>query len=173
MPAIVNDGSVRILKLMKDHLTFWFAVGKTSSWPDDDNPPQESVQTALIDDIQGLKKVDTINFVKEDSNGTIVFGDKKYSVVNEQDIYDQDAIYMYFSATLKFEEFPIVTFRQTALLVDVIPKAGHESDDPLLPENVNSYGKMIAYVNHVPKVRVGYGKDLIEFLIKLEGQITT
>jgi len=173
MPAVVNDGNVRILKLMKDNLTFWFAVGRTSSWSDDNNPPAESVTTEMIDEIQGLKRVDNIQFVKEDPAGNIIFKDKRYSVVAEEDIYVQDAVWLYFSAWLLFDKFPVVTFRQTALLVDVIPASGHETDDPLLPANVSSFGKMIAYVNHVPRVRVAYGKDLIEFVLKFEGQVTS
>jgi len=173
MPAVVNDGNVRILKLMKDSLTFWFAVGRRSPWPDDTKPPAERVTTEMIDEIQGLKRVDNIQFVKEDPAGSIVFRNKRYSVVAEADIYAQDAVWLYFSAWLLFDKFPVVTFRQTALLVDVVPAPGHETDDPLLPANVRSFGKMIAYVNHVPRVRVAYGKDLIEFVLKFEGQVTS
>lgn len=176
MPAVVNDGCVRLWKLAKDNLNFWFAVGRITPWSNENNPPAENVAVETIDEIQGLKKVDTIQFVKEDLNGTIVIntaeGLKRFGVVAEADIYDQDAVWLYFSAWLIFDTFPVITFRQTALFVDVVPVTGHETDDVLLPEEVVNYGKMIAYVNHAPRTRVAYGKDLLEFVIKLEGQVT-
>jgi hypothetical protein len=173
MPAVVNDGNVRILKLMKDNLTFWIAVGRTSAWPNESSPPAETVTTETIDQIQGLKRADLVQFVKEDANGTIIFKDKKYSVVEEADIYTDDAIWLYFSGWLLFDQFPVVTFRQTAIFVDVIPTSGNEGKDVLLPSQVQSYGKMIGYVNHLAKTRVSYGKDLVEFVLKMEGQVTT
>lgn len=172
MPIVVRRGSIRLAKIAKDNLTFWFGVGRVSPWADENNPPVEVDTTVVIEQIQGFKRVETVLFVKEDPNGQIVFRDRKFSPVSEENIYDQDARYLYFSAWLMFDQFPVVTFRQTGLFVDVVPLPGYEGRDVLLPQQVN-FARMIAYVNHPPRRRVSWGKDLIEMVLEFTSVYTS
>lgn len=173
MPALVKDGCARILKSVKDNLVLWIGVGKTTPWEDEDNPPAESLDATTITDIQGLKKVDIVQFVVEDPTGEVIFKNKRYRRVDDTGIYLNDARWLYVGAWLIFDEFPVVDFRQTALFTDVIPTSGNENREILLPSQVQSYGVMLAYVNHHVRHRVSYGKDLVEMVIELEGQVTS
>lgn len=172
MPIVTGNGCVRIAKCLKDNLVFWFGIGRVTPWPNDNNPPQESADKVIIDEVQGYRKVTSVMFVREDPDGTIVFKDKRYSVVEEENIYTQGARWLYFSAWLMFDQFPVVTFRQTGLFVDVVPVPGSEGKEILLPNEVQS-SRMIAYVNHQPRVRVKWGKDLIEFVLDIRYVLTS
>lgn len=172
MPIVTNTGCVRLCKLMKDNFTFWFGVGRTTPWTNESNPPQETANTTVISEIQGFKRVEQVLYVVPDNNGTIIFKGQKYRVVNEQNIYTDGARYLYFSAWLMFDDFPVVTFRQTGLFVDVVPQSGYENYDILLPTQVQSY-RMIAYVNHQPRIRVSWGKDLLEMIVEAQGVLTS
>lgn len=172
MPIVVNQGCTRVLKELKDSCVFWFAVGRTTAWLDEQNPPSEDATRTDIEEIQGFKKVERVAFVKPDPMGTISFKGQNYKVVPDTDVWAELPLYLYFSAWLLFDQFPVVTFRQTGLYVDVVPTPGSEGKDILLPDEVQSK-RLVAYVNHHPRVRVSYGKDLLEMIVKLEGVLTS
>lgn len=172
MPLIVRQGSVRICKLIKDGLIFWVGVGRTTPWPNENSPPAEDPTLTTLQEIQGYKRVDSVQFVVEDPNGTILFRNRRYRIVPEQNIYTEGARWLYLTATLLFDQFPIVTFRQTGIFVDVVPTAGNENKDVLLPNQVQS-ARLIGYVNHQPRIRVSWGKDVLEFVLQIEGVLTT
>lgn len=172
MPIIVDIGCVRIAKLMKDNFEFWIGLGRTTPWDNDDNPPQETSSVDIISDICGLRKAEIVSFVVPDAAGDIVFRGARYRRVNDNEIYSVKSRWLYIATWFEFDLFPLVTFRQTAVFVDVIPRVGFEGYKMLLPNQIQSYGIMLGYINHYPRKRVFYGKDVVELILDVEGKLT-
>jgi hypothetical protein len=173
VPAIVKVGMIRMALTFKNNEEFWFVVGRTQTpWDDETNPPQESVDTVMLTEIGGLQKAQTVSLCYPDLNGVIEFRGQRYSLVSDDYAYDYDSRYLYCSTILKFDEFPLVTFRQFGLLVGVVPTAGNETKSILLPEEVQDYGKLLGYVNIPPISRTAGSKNLLEIVIELVPEVT-
>lgn len=84
MAIATNSGHVsRAIDLYKKAGKY-FSVGKTSAWTDETTPPDPSADTYKIDELVALKKVDNVQLVVPDNeNGTIVYRDSKWRIVQE------------------------------------------------------------------------------------------
>jgi len=174
MPATVKVGMIRLVLTFKNNEVIWFAVGRTQTpWDDEKNPPAESVDTVSLTEIGGLQKAQTVSLCYPDPNGAIEFKGQKYSLVSDDHAYDYDSRFLYCSTLLKFDTFPLVTFRQFGIQVGVVPKAGYETNTVLTPDQVQDYGKLIGYVNHPPIIRTSGSKNLLEIVIELVPEVTT
>jgi len=174
MPATVKVGMIRFALTFKNNEVFWFVVGRTlTPWDDETNPPVESVDTVSLTEIGGLQKAQTVSLCYPDTNGTIEFRGQRYSLVSDDRAYEHDSRFLYCSTLLKFDEFPLVTFRQFGIYVGVVPKAGYETSNVLEPDQVQDYGKLIGYVNHPPIIRTAGSKNLLEIVIELVPEVTT
>jgi len=107
-----------------------------------------------------------------DPNGEIEFKGQRYRLVSDENAYEYDSRFLYCSTLLKFDEFPLVTFRQFGIYVGVVPKVGYEDRSVLTPDQVQDYGKMIGYVNHPPLVRTAGSKNLLEIVIEFVPKVT-
>jgi hypothetical protein len=173
MPATVKVGMIRLALIFKRNEVFWFVVGRTQTpWVNELNPPPESVDTRFLTEIGGLQKAQTVSLCYPDPNGTIEFRGQRYSLVSDEQVYDYDSRYLYCATVLKFDEFPVVTFRQFGLHVGVVPVAGKEHKTVLLPDEVAYWGKLIGYVNHPPVIRTPRSKNLLEIVIELVPRVT-
>ena len=174
MPATVKVGMIRTLLTFKNNEVFWFIVARTQTpWGNENSPPAESVDTVLLTEIAGLQKAQTVSLCYQDANGVIEFRGKRYSLVSDNNAYDYDSRYLYCSTILRFDTFPVVTFRQFGILAGVVPKVGSEYKDILLPSDIADYGKLIGYVNHPPIIRTAGCKNLLEIVIELIPMVTS
>jgi hypothetical protein len=174
MPATVKIGMIRVLLRFKGNEVFWFVVGRTQTpWDDENSPPTESVNTTALTEIGGLQRAQTVSLCYPDPDGAIEFRGQRYSLVSDDHAYDYDSRYLYCSTLLKFDEFPVVTFRQFGVHVGVVPTSGNENKDILLPNEVADYGKLIGYVNHPPVIRTAGSKNLLEIVVELLPKVTT
>jgi len=174
MPATTKIGQIRQTLTFKNSETFWFVVGRTQTpWEDEQNPPSESVDTTSLSEIAGFAKAQSVFLCYPDENGSIEFRGQRYSLVlNDDNAYDNDSRFLYCSTLLKFDEFPVVTFRQYGLVVGVVPTSGNENKTVLLPDEVLDPGKLICYVNHPPIVRSVGSKNLLEIVIESIPKVT-
>ena len=168
--ACVYSGDVLTALSLKNNNTFWVAVGHTSAWTDESSPPAEDLTITDIDDIQGFKKCDTVSLCVPDAAGTIEFRGQNYKLVADSDAYTEVARYIYFRADLKYDQFPVVTYRQTGLYANTTPATGYESNDILTPAEVASNGTLRYYHNHSPVYRTADSVDIIEIIIEIQGQ---
>jgi len=174
MPATVKVGMIRLALTFKNNEVFWFVVGRTQTpWDNEASPPQEDVDTVSLVEIGGLQRAQTVSLCYPDPNGAIEFRGQKYSLVSDEYAYDYDSRFLYCSTLLKFDEFPLVTFRQFGVSVGVIPKPGYETNLVLTPDQVLNYGVLIGYVNHPPLIRTAGSKQLLEIIIELVPKVTT
>jgi hypothetical protein len=174
MPATVKVGMIRLALLFKNSETFWFVVGRTQTpWDDERNPPVESVDTVSLTEIGGLQKPQTVSLCYPDPVGAIEFRGQRYSLVSDANAYEYDSRFLYLSTLLKFDTFPLITFRQFGVLVGVVPKVGYETNAVLTPDQVQDYGKLIGYVNHPPIMRSAGSKNLLEIVIEFVPKVTS
>lgn len=171
MGAFVNNGCVKTVLTLKNNVVFWAAVGRTSPWTNENNPPIEEITVQDIVEIQGFKKIDFISACKEDVNGEIIFKDKKYSIVSDVNAYSYGARWVYVRAILLYENFPLCTYRQIGIYADTVPSAGHETKNILLPSQVDSNGALMIYNNIPPVIRDANSKNIIEAVIEIQGQV--
>ena len=173
MPATVKVGMIRLALTFKNNEVFWFVVGRTQTpWDYEASPPQEDVDTVSLVEIGGLQRAQTVSLCYPDPNGAIEFRGQKYSLVSDEHAYEYDSRFLYCSTLLRFDEFPLVTFRQFGVSVGVIPKPGYEANMVLTPDQVLNYGVLIGYVNHPPVVRTAGSKQLLEIVIELVPKVT-
>jgi len=174
MPATTKVGQIRGTLTFKNNEEIWFIVGRTQTpWEDEQNPPEESVDTVMLEEIGGAIKAQTVSLCYPDPNGTIEFRGERYSLVDDANAYNYDSRYLYCSAMLKFDEFPVVTFRQYGVTVGLVPTSGNEGKSVLWPEEVADFGKLIGYVNHPPIIRTAGSKNLLEIVIVSTPKVTT
>jgi hypothetical protein len=174
MPATVKVGMIKLVLTFKNNEEFWFVVGRTQTpWNDESNPPVESVDTVSLTEIGGLQKAEVVSLCYPDPEGAIEFRGQRYSLVSDDHAYDYDSRFLYCSTLLKFDTFPLVTFRQFGVQVGVVPRVGYEGSNVLTPDQVQDYGKLIGYVNHPPVIRTAGSKNLLEIVIELVPEVTT
>jgi hypothetical protein len=173
MPATVVVGTVKQALFMKNEWVWWFLVARTETpWPNENEPPSESIDTSSLSEVGGYQKAETVSLCKEDPNGSIEFQGQKYSLVTDADAYTERARWIYASTILKFDIFPVVTFRQFGTTADLTPAQGHENDNVLLPNQVSDPGKLLAYVNHPPIIRTSSSKNVLEMVIEILPKVT-
>lgn len=141
--AIVRlDGHVsRALRFMEED-DVYIAIGKTSPWDNESQPPVPNVNEPQVELI-AMKKVETkILVVLDDEEGTIQYLDHKYSPVAPTDAYTKGARWVYCMSYLNYSEAPIsVAFRQVALQTGVVRKSSVPAAQyVLLPEEIENVG---------------------------------
>ena len=119
----------------------YIALGKTSSWSDEENPPEPTGMETDMVEVLGFKRVDQKFFVVEDLvEGTLSFRDKKWRIVEPGDIFSEGSRWVYVSASIVGSELPLTDYRQVGLFSGLIPNVGFEGMDVLTPGQVNSRG---------------------------------
>lgn len=172
MPATTMVGMINMAIAYKNAKTFWFVVARTQTpWANEGSPPAESTTVTSLSEIAGLQRAQTVSLCYPDPNGSIRFRGQNYTLVSDANAYSYDSRFLYLSTLLLFDTFPVVTFRQTGIHVDVVPVAGKENATILLPADVSSYGTLLAYVNHPPIYRTVGSKNLLEVVIELVPQV--
>jgi hypothetical protein len=173
MPATVNHGMIRTLITFKNNEVIRFVVGRTQTpWTNEQSPPAEVVTTTMVDEIAGFKKADTVSLCYPDPAGSIEFRGQRFTLISDDLAFTQDSRFLYCSGLLKFDLFPVVTFRQHGIVVGVIPTPGNETKDVLLPTEVSFVGRLVAYVNHPPVIRTAGSKNLLEMVVELIPKVT-
>lgn len=70
------------------------------------------------------------------AGGSIYYRDTQWRIVDPGDAYLEAARWVYLEANLMYDDFPLpLDFRQVGWYSGLEALAGHEADDPLLPEN--------------------------------------
>lgn len=142
MAVVRLDGHVsRALRFMEED-DVYIAIGKTSPWDNESQPPVPTVNEPLVD-LVAMKKVETkILVVLDDENGTIQYFDHKYSPVAPEEAFEKGARWVYCMSYLNYSEAPIsVSYRQVALQTGVVRKSSVPSAQyVLLPEEIQDMG---------------------------------
>ncbi|NRS15809.1 hypothetical protein HP398_05095 [Brevibacillus sp. HB1.4B] len=156
-------------KLFKDGNVF-IAVGKTSPWnPETPEKIPDVSYGQTITEIVALKRAEQVKFVTpDDTNGTIEQFGQKWRIIDEAEARDTDCRWVYVQAWLRYDEFPICTYRQTGVyagtvLVDGVPINLQVAK----PEQVVDYGFLLTVTNQSPIAREVTHRENIEYILEL------
>ncbi len=81
MSIVTNDGrSLRAVDYVADAETVYFAIGRTTPWPNEEAPPDLSHST-MMEEIIGYKKADLVTTVIPHESGEIVYKNANWKLV--------------------------------------------------------------------------------------------
>lgn len=147
---------------MKNGDDLWVVMGKTSVWTDEESPDAPLPgDITIVEPIVAIK-VAVKHLVKEvteeaylllaEAERTAVVIDETLvylQLVEDDDVYTESARYLYFSVTYDpiIEGHPDFTsFRVYYATSGLVPSAGYENSDWLVPDNIDEYG-FVEYEN--------------------------
>jgi hypothetical protein len=126
--------------------TLWMVAGKTSAWPDENNPTLPSgIETSVVDP-QFAKKLSQIMNVYPGTSGNYdleVEGTYWKIATTEAIAYANSARYLYLKCLFSRLTGPSVEVRSFGIVSGLTCTPGNESSDLLLNTQILSYGKLM------------------------------
>lgn len=168
-------GHVMVAKEFKNNLSnLWYAMARTTAWPDEEVPPAEDMLTNSLDDIVALKKFDSAQLVAPLSNtsGTISDSDvityegQDWVLISDENALTNGARYVYLNVTINPGDFPYVVYRQVGIYQGVTPAVTTNTSNILLPNQVSDYGTLIGYDNRLSQRYSNNMRILEKFVLK-------
>jgi hypothetical protein len=153
--TIMYEGSVESALDLKA-ATLWLCfAGMTTPWSDDANPPTPAPgETAIAEplvyikaSVQHLCRPVTLvewEALAMDARVPVPINGIYYAYVDDEDAYTEVARWLYVQVTINptGSGHPAGAFRMLRLLKGLVPAAGYEGADWLVPANVSSRGKL-------------------------------
>lgn len=135
----------------------YFAIGKSSPWADDNNPPDEDFQAIELDDIIGYKKVETaylVRPVKEDETADIQYREEGWMIVPYDKAIKEGSRWVYLKTNMLYNELPLGYYRQVGIYTGVVKEVNvPPGQDNLLPGEVSNTGILEVLDNRQPSNR--------------------
>lgn len=160
MAVATYNSHVESAKYFLDkNATTYLAIGKTSAWSDEENPPQDDPNATKLDEVIGYKKADKVSLCRplvsgEETTFTkIVYGNKTWVLVPKEKATEEGAKWLYAHATIEADDLPLGMYRQVGVHVDLTPSGGIAKLN-LLPSEVGSTGTLMAIDNREPQNRI-------------------
>ncbi|MFE1631040.1 hypothetical protein ACFLFF_30360 [Brevibacillus reuszeri] len=157
------------VKLVKDGAVF-IGVGKTTPW--NENNPEKVPDVAYnqtISEFVALKRADQVSFILPDNtNGTIEQFGQKWRVVDEAEARDKDCRWVYVQAWLRYDEFPICTYRQTGVYAGTVLAQGVPINKQVVAiDQIADIGFLLTLTNQSPIEREATHRESIEYIVEL------
>lgn len=83
MAIATTDGHVNRALDFFHHKGKYFIIGGTKPWADETTPPQPSIDSFMLNDVVGLKRVDNLFLVVPDEKGSIQYRSQNWRRVQE------------------------------------------------------------------------------------------
>jgi hypothetical protein len=134
-------------------LTPWMVFGRITPWDDENNPPLPSTETSVTEP-QFAKKISQIRQVYPGTSGDYdieLEGTYWKIAITDNDIYANNARYVYVKFVADRGAGPAITVRQFGIIKDIVAITGHTSDTLLLDAYVSSYGRLL-YLDNRKKI---------------------
>jgi hypothetical protein len=148
----------------------YVAFGKTSSWPDDNVPPDPDPLATQVDEVVGYKKVTKNVLVVPDNAGTIEIYGVMWREVAQVDAYTELARHVWVQGQLNYDEFPVnIFYREIGIYTGLVREATDELANPgrtaLLPAHVDDPGILEYIYNDKPIPRHLNRRDIINVVL--------
>jgi len=136
----------------------YMAIGKTSAWDNDANPPEEDSNTEALTEIIGYKKVSQFSLARPLNTGettsypVVTYGGQQWVLIPADKAFEEKARWVYVSAKIDPLDLPSGFFRQIGVYLDLVPKSGVTKQN-LLPSEVESAGRLQFFENREPQNR--------------------
>jgi len=136
----------------------YFAIGRTTPWPDENNPPNPTGNETSVEEVIGYKAVTEQYFVKPDpnaneSNGGIYYRGQWYAKTTDPNEAKSGGYkWVYLSTIIAYDELPLQTYRQVGVYVGLQKAKGVDKSN-LLPSEVADPGTLEVIDNRKPQYR--------------------
>lgn len=150
LPVTTTVGHVSRAISFQEMNSIYFALGRTSPWAgeieaaeagEEFSAPLPSVEATELDELIGMKKVDTKALVVPDDEGSIVYRDRTWRRISAEEAIQLGAHWVYIEASIYYDELPATAYRQIGVFSRVALKEGVlESQSILLPSDIKSIG---------------------------------
>ncbi|WCS68734.1 hypothetical protein Goe19_00930 [Bacillus phage vB_BsuM-Goe19] len=145
----------------------YFAIGRTSPWEDDNNPPSPNSDMTSLDELIGFKKLDSIQLVVPDDSGTISYRESNWKPVAKEEAYTKKAKWVYIETTIKYDELPLGFYRQIGVYTGLVIKKDVDlGKTALLPDDVENAGVLEVVDNRKPSNRLEDQKEKLTMIIE-------
>jgi hypothetical protein len=168
--AVLTDFKVYQAINFVNNNVFWVGIAQnTTEWADEYDPPAPSPSVSELTEPISYQRVllSDAFLVVPLSGGEIEYIDERYTQVDEEDAYTENAHYVYVKAVFDGNDHPLVEFRQYGLYINLTPANGYENYYALLPSQVDDVGVLVAYNNVCKHQRELYKREFIEFIIEV------
>ncbi len=131
-----------------DVADLWLVIGRSTAWPDDENPEVPDVAATEVTEVIGAKVATAQWVYRDDASGTEVFLSNgvvtRWTIVTTlEDAITNDAHHVLVSSVITGTELPLDTFREigvySGLEATAITPSGQ---DQLLPTEIEDYGTL-------------------------------
>lgn len=144
-------GCARRALIIKQNSTFWIGVGRTTPWDDENDPPDETRLDELTEPIIFVRAWNVSLCKPVLADGDVVYRGQHYAFVSDARAVDEMARFIYMVAELHpAQGQPYGTYRQRAIMTNLVPAVGHENDLWLAPANVLDQGVTELLENDTP-----------------------
>lgn len=164
------------LNLVKERESAYLAIGKSSPWLDDLNPPNEDENTSSLSEVIGYKKVKQFSLARPLRENEIIavvggYPIVKYSgdtwvLIPTSEAYVEGARWVYIEIEIDPKDLPEGPYRQVGVHFGLIPRQGVTKGN-LLPSDVQDEGVLQFYENREPQSRTRSVHVLEQFMIKV------
>ncbi|AGI11439.1 hypothetical protein QLX41_gp082 [Listeria phage LMTA-94] len=150
--ATYNAHVYAALNLKSKIDTTFMAIGKTTAWTDETNPPEPDPNATGLTEVIGYKKLKTMSLCRPQRTGetptlpTVSYGNKTWVLVPDAQAYTEGAKWLYCEAEFVGDELPVGTYRQVGVFTDLAPKSGVTKPN-LLPSEVANVGVLQFFEN--------------------------
>lgn len=128
----------------------YFAIGRTTPWPGeleaaqlkmDYSVPLPSIDATNLDELIGMKKVNTKSLVVPDPDGTVIYRDKVWRRITPEDAIRLQSHWVYIEASIYYDELPDTNYREIGVYSRVKLKDGVSPlKAVILPEEIEDTG---------------------------------
>jgi hypothetical protein len=147
----LNNRVFRAIQLKNSNL--YMGIGRTTAWPDEENPPEPADDSTSIEECLYLKKLIEKRLVIQDYNGELEFNGIYYTEVAEEDAYTQEAVSLFMRTTVHYGDISTsITYRQTGVTADPQKNSVILTGDSYLPAEWDDQG-ILHYISNYEKVQ--------------------
>lgn len=161
----------------QDTPNIMFAIGRTTAWDNENNPPPPVLDKDELDEVIGYKRFGTMKFVIPDSEGLITVDGVRWTEVTVDPGIPDDTIYkaalrensrwVYVETILEPEDFTGQTYRQIGLYSRIeLDEGVSESEEIYIPAQIEDHGILEVYQNRRPIYRQIDQRELVALIIE-------
>ena len=107
--------------------SIYFALGRSSAWEDEMNPPNEDAGAVALDEVIGYKRYmvkHIVRPVKEEETADIKYKNENWKIISSDEALNEGARWVYLDTTIEYDEIPLGFYRQVGLFTGVVVNEG-------------------------------------------------
>lgn len=169
MGKVVDLGRTQRALDFKSRTSIWLAIGQTSVWPDEENPPDEDLSQSTVDEVVGYKLLTEswLVTVGSELTSTLEVDGVYYDKVADVDADTARPVNLYMKFTIEPDELSLVTYRQVGIFVDLVPTEGNSNKSVLLPSEVATTGRLVYLENSTAVERQAETRHVFETVLPM------